>query len=131
MKEHVESQINPQTRGDGGGISGRVRGGGWPVLARVLSEWSIAWFHPLSDVQSRFVRAAGSTSRSLGFHSGFDPLSHLGSTSWTLVPPVTQLGGPETRCQQHPVGFLPLLGLAPAIQHPAPRVLVTWRRRRG
>ena len=31
----------------------------------------------------------GSTSRSPGFRSGFDPLSHLGSTSWTLVPLVT------------------------------------------
>lgn len=55
------------------------------MLARVLAERSIAWFHPLSDVQSRFIRAAGPTSRSPGFRSGFDPPSHLGSTSWTLV----------------------------------------------
>lgn len=55
------------------------------MLARVLAERSIAWFHPLSDVQSRFIRAAGPTSRSPGFRSRFDPPSHLGSTSWTLV----------------------------------------------
>lgn len=61
------------------------------MLADVLSQWSIVCLHPLSDVQSRFIRTAGSTSRSPGFHSGFDPLSHLGSTSWTLVPLVTQL----------------------------------------
>lgn len=40
------------------------------MLARVLSEWSIAWFHPLSDVQSRFVRAQGLLQGLRGFTVG-------------------------------------------------------------
>lgn len=87
MKELVEGKVYTQTRGGGGGISGRVRGGVGGAGRCFLLSMQHFVFSSTVQCAGQTHENGESAERPPGFCSGFNPLSYLRSISWPSCIP--------------------------------------------